>query len=329
MSLYRCAACGSPNVVTDTQVGGIKYNYLKGAVGTVALGVGGAAAGITSEKQQVFKCPDCGTTLTYSMDAEMKNLIDFGVMSADARQNLKYCGIPVSWKFISSKYKNIEDGIANQEEKERASNIESICKQLEIDTSEEAQNSRNEFKDEYRKEYESLLPVFVEWGKSKNDVKIKQEEEKKKQISEMQDSIVKLEHEYSSLGIFKGARKKEIEKEINRLKNSVSYFEKRIGPVSGPFSNMSPEELGGDVQALLFSLAAYGPSTMSELRAREEIRNRGREKADNAQYWAVLARKLCDDQMLLTIKGYRRFAYFALPENYMPFIMDGKYVIEL
>jgi hypothetical protein len=45
-------------------VGGIKYNYLKGAVGTVALGVGGAAAGITSEKQQVFKCPDCGTTLT-------------------------------------------------------------------------------------------------------------------------------------------------------------------------------------------------------------------------------------------------------------------------
>lgn len=31
MALYRCAACGSPNVVTDTQIGGLKYDYLKGA----------------------------------------------------------------------------------------------------------------------------------------------------------------------------------------------------------------------------------------------------------------------------------------------------------
>ena len=29
MALYRCAACGSPNVVTDTQIGGLKYDYLK------------------------------------------------------------------------------------------------------------------------------------------------------------------------------------------------------------------------------------------------------------------------------------------------------------
>ena len=45
MALYRCAACGSPNVVTDTQIGGLKYDYLKGAVGTAILGAGGAAAG--------------------------------------------------------------------------------------------------------------------------------------------------------------------------------------------------------------------------------------------------------------------------------------------
>lgn len=50
MGLYRCAACGSPNVMIDTQAGGIKYNYLKGAVGTVLLGVGGAAAGIGSQQ---------------------------------------------------------------------------------------------------------------------------------------------------------------------------------------------------------------------------------------------------------------------------------------
>lgn len=46
MALYRCAACGSPNVMTDTQIGGLKYDYLKGAVGTAILGAGGAAAGI-------------------------------------------------------------------------------------------------------------------------------------------------------------------------------------------------------------------------------------------------------------------------------------------
>ena len=45
MGIYRCAACGSPNVMTDTQANGVNYNYLKGAVGTVLLGVGGAAAG--------------------------------------------------------------------------------------------------------------------------------------------------------------------------------------------------------------------------------------------------------------------------------------------
>ena len=55
MALYRCAACGSPNVVTDTQIGGLEYDYLKGAVGTAILGAGGAAAGIKNQRQQVFK----------------------------------------------------------------------------------------------------------------------------------------------------------------------------------------------------------------------------------------------------------------------------------
>lgn len=114
MALYRCAACGSPNVVTDTQAGGIKYNYLKGALGTVALGAGGAAAGITSETQQVFKCPDCGVTLTYAMPQDMKNLIDIGVLSVDARSNLTYSGMPVSWDFLLSKYKNIETGLGDR-----------------------------------------------------------------------------------------------------------------------------------------------------------------------------------------------------------------------
>ena len=63
MGIYRCAACGSPNVMTDTQANGVNYNYLKGAVGTVLLGVGGAAAGIASQQQTVYKCPACGEFL--------------------------------------------------------------------------------------------------------------------------------------------------------------------------------------------------------------------------------------------------------------------------
>ena len=83
MGLYRCAACGSPNVMIDTQAGGIKYNYLKGAVGTVLLGVGGAAAGIGSQQQTVYKCPDCGMVLTYPMSEALADLIDIGVMYKD------------------------------------------------------------------------------------------------------------------------------------------------------------------------------------------------------------------------------------------------------
>ena len=52
MALYRCAACGSLNVVTDTQIGGLKYDYLKGAVGTAILGAGGAAAGMKNQQDR-------------------------------------------------------------------------------------------------------------------------------------------------------------------------------------------------------------------------------------------------------------------------------------
>ncbi len=119
MSLYRCAACGSPNVVTDTQAGGVGYNYMKGAVGTVLLGAGGAAAGIESKKQTVYKCPDCGTTLSYPMPQEIKAIIDLGVLSIEAREKLVLRNVPISWKTLTSQYKNIESGIGDQIAAER------------------------------------------------------------------------------------------------------------------------------------------------------------------------------------------------------------------
>lgn len=114
MAVYRCAACGSPNVATDTQAGGISYNYKKGVVGTVVLGAGGAVAGIENKTQTVYKCADCGMVLSYPMDVETKNVIDMGVRHAEARKNLKLYGISVSWDFLKNKYKNIETGHADE-----------------------------------------------------------------------------------------------------------------------------------------------------------------------------------------------------------------------
>lgn len=114
LSLYRCAVCGSPNVVTDTQTAGVGYDYGKGLFGTLLFGSGGAVAGVRSKQQKVFKCPDCGQTLTYPMDEETKQVIDIGVMYADARSDLRLRGVRVSWDSLKSKYRNIESGFADQ-----------------------------------------------------------------------------------------------------------------------------------------------------------------------------------------------------------------------
>ncbi len=116
MSLYRCAACGSPHVTSDTQMGGVEYNYLKGTVGTLVLGVGGTVAGIESKSEQVFKCPDCGLTLSYPMEPIMKTMIDLGVESLEARNHLSFGnGVNISWDWLTKQYKNIEKGPADAE----------------------------------------------------------------------------------------------------------------------------------------------------------------------------------------------------------------------
>ena len=63
MTLCRCAACGSRRVVCDEQSGG--YSYSKGLFGSLLFGAGGAAAGVNGKKQAIYKCPDCGVSLTY------------------------------------------------------------------------------------------------------------------------------------------------------------------------------------------------------------------------------------------------------------------------
>lgn len=110
MALYRCASCGSPNVSLDSQEGGVSYNYAKGIAGTVILGAGGGAAGIESKSRMVYKCADCGLTLSYCMPASTKKAIDVGVQCSSMRDMLYDGDIRVSWEYLTSKYKNIESG---------------------------------------------------------------------------------------------------------------------------------------------------------------------------------------------------------------------------
>lgn len=107
MALHRCAACGSPNVVVDTQKEG--YDFVKGAIGTVVLGTGGAVAGLDGKEKAVYKCPDCGTTLSYCMSEQLKAIIDMGVSSEEMRAHLKLNGVPVDWTSLTHQYRNIGD----------------------------------------------------------------------------------------------------------------------------------------------------------------------------------------------------------------------------
>lgn len=116
MTTYRCASCGSPNVMTDTQAGGVSYDYKKGIIGTVVLGPGGAVAGVSSKSQTVYKCADCGMCLTYSMPDDLRIAIDLGVNNADMRKGIRLAsGQQLSWNRLKQIYKNIESGFGDQQ----------------------------------------------------------------------------------------------------------------------------------------------------------------------------------------------------------------------
>lgn len=228
MALYRCAACGSPNVMTDTQIGGLKYDYLKGAVGTAILGAGGAAAGIKNQQQQVFKCPDCGQTLTYAMPEEVKQLIDIGVMSLDARQRLTLRGTPIEWEFLKNKYKNIEHGVADdiaisrEEEKNARKNEEgSLDWQVNFDyTSAEGKAYLDERKAMLDKEMARLSPKF-----SREAILEQQQNETKQTLQTLFEQRKQLQGELDSLGFFKRAEKEKLRKKLAENQEEIDYWQ--------------------------------------------------------------------------------------------------------
>ena len=113
--LYRCAACGSPHVVETTQTDGIKYDFVKGAIGTVVLGTGGAVAGVTNRTKKAYQCPDCGLTLDHPMPMELKCSIDLGVSSSRMRNGILVGGMQFTWEEITKQFRNIESGDGDEE----------------------------------------------------------------------------------------------------------------------------------------------------------------------------------------------------------------------
>lgn len=95
MSLYRCAVCGSPNVVKIEKNDG--FSYSKALAGTVVFGTVGAVAGINGKKTYAYSCPDCGTTLPQPMDSVTKEKIDLVMTNPEVL-------VPVLYPDIYNKY---------------------------------------------------------------------------------------------------------------------------------------------------------------------------------------------------------------------------------
>lgn len=257
MALYRCAACGSPRVVTDEQTGGISFDYKKGIAGTIVLGAGGAVAGIQNQTEHVFKCPDCGISLSYSMPDEIKRAIDAGVQNLDARDQLTLYGVHVPWHFFTQKYCNIEQGPADEALKENGNHaaqlqqihsqtnhfiaqaiinkLESL--QVELGLSEHFDERFDELqiaweattKETLQARQEAYEQTHHEILCASQEAITKIEQDTQSQITELKTSCsalcnekAELEKELSSLGLFSGKRKKEVRAKLEQIEAKLT-----------------------------------------------------------------------------------------------------------
>lgn len=115
MSLYRCAVCGSPNVVKIEKNDG--FSYSKALAGTAVFGTVGAVAGINGKKSYAYSCPDCGRTMLQPMDSVTKEKIDLVMTNPDAL-------VPVLYPNIYSEYPYLYMQREKQQELESAQRIE-------------------------------------------------------------------------------------------------------------------------------------------------------------------------------------------------------------
>lgn len=305
MSLYRCSACGSPHVVTDSQNEG--FSYLKGAIGTAILGPGGAVAGINGKKATVFKCPDCGLTMNEPMGYEIQMLIDAGVRNYNARAHLTLRGMPVEWEVLKNQYKNIESGLADQQEfslsqqigydyssSEGKKYLDEIRDLVEYFTTEEI-NSERIKKQEKEKERVSKLAKLKEEEKSLADKKSILAEEYKKENTK-----------YSSLGFFKFSEKKAISKHLEEITSEHDEIEKRLVKIADDIKLYEKVSIGFEKPVYTPIFSDNSPSVEKQL---ENAHNRFCDNIEMARYRAlailkVTNRKLTSEQIAIIISYY-------------------------
>lgn len=207
MALYRCASCGSPNVVTDTQKEG--YDYVKGAIGTAVLGAGGAVAGVNGKKSTVFKCPDCGLTLNYSMPEEIRRTIDRCLIDINARENIRIAGMSINWDTIKMQYKNIEESRAD------------IIARSHLDNNQKQfLNDFSAILDEEELFEDDCLPVYI--GNTK-DISNKKKELEEKYNNLQKSFTLQKEDLAKNIQQQKTTLQQEIE-EINTLLPTLGFF---------------------------------------------------------------------------------------------------------
>ncbi len=223
MSLYRCAACGSPNVITDNQNAGVKINAAKAVAGTIAIGAGGALAGLENNTQAVYICKDCGITLSYPMPDDLKQLIDMGLTSAEIRKNAKLMNTRIYWDFITKKYPNIGEVTDSNKEVEPGSARARLIEKYTFDyLSEQGKEILESSREIYITAKEECVQV-------ENEVKKQEHERLKKEIAEANDEanrlteeIQKHNAELKQCGIFAFSRKKELQEIIANKQNEIN-----------------------------------------------------------------------------------------------------------
>lgn len=252
MALYRCAACGSANVVIDTQTGGMSYNYKKGIVGTAILGVGGAVAGVENKSEKVYKCADCGITLTYPMPDDIKNIIDLCLLNGSARDKIEYEGIPVDWSFLKQKYKNIEttevDRMIEKKKlvlkKRRLTNLERFeadegdsiwCdkkgKQLRPLFDSKCRKYKETIEEQNRNNTEIAKRIFQNAKNNIEELKNKIKE-LRSQEEALKEKIDNKENYLNTLSFFKRKEKNETLQEIEHLDEEVISILERIDEIN-------------------------------------------------------------------------------------------------
>lgn len=112
-SLYRCALCGSKNVVKETKKEG--FSIGKSLVGGAIFGGSGLIAGALGKKNTYYHCSACGHTLTYCMSESVKDIIDSLVDRNDQDSIKSY---KKEFSNIESEVKNITESFENKNQPE-------------------------------------------------------------------------------------------------------------------------------------------------------------------------------------------------------------------